>query len=264
MPAAALLINTSIGPPRAATASGTMRARSSGSERSAATTSTRSVWWRHFAKVSLRLPARWSCLSTVRAVITRAAPAAASRSAIPAPIPRLAPVTITRRPASSPLLTLARSRREPVAVRHRQELEELAVGIAHEDRDVDVGVGEDLAAELDHAGARGGDVVDAERDVGETRLVHHPLVGGRRAEVGVVQQFEHEAVAAQVRAGRTDRRPQSQQPVGRVVGHLEVEPGLEAERLDVEAPRPFEVAHAMADVVERAHGRDRTDGDQPA
>ena len=61
--------------------------------------------WRRGARqrssVSLRLPARWSCWSTVRAVITTSAPSAASRSAVAAPMPRLAPVTTARRPRNA-------------------------------------------------------------------------------------------------------------------------------------------------------------------
>jgi hypothetical protein len=103
IPAAALFTSTSIGPPSRSTASGTIRSRSFGSARSAATTATASECARQRASVSLRLPSRWSCRSTVRAVMTTAAPSAANRSAMPAPMPRLAPVTITRRPSSAPM-----------------------------------------------------------------------------------------------------------------------------------------------------------------
>src|SRR5215211_1976583 len=44
-------------------------------------------------------PARWAWRSNVRAVIATSAPSAASRSAMAAPMPRLAPVTSARRPS---------------------------------------------------------------------------------------------------------------------------------------------------------------------
>src|SRR4051794_39399723 len=58
------------------------------------------------AAVSSRLPARFSRPPTfrVRATMATAAPSAARRSAMPAPMPRLAPVTMTLRPANRPLM----------------------------------------------------------------------------------------------------------------------------------------------------------------
>ena len=71
--------------------------------------------------VSFRLPAIFSCGSTLRATMATSAPSAPDWSAIAAPMPRLAPVTRARRPANASVHQAARteSRVRPVESQHR-------------------------------------------------------------------------------------------------------------------------------------------------
>jgi hypothetical protein len=110
---------------------------------------------------------------------------------------------------------------------------------------------------LDHRAARARDVVDADRHVGETGLVHDPLAVGQRcgARTGEVQELEHEAVAPEVARGHADGHVQAQQPVRRLVVQRDLAPQLEAQHLDVEGAAAFQVRDALPDVVEDAHGR---------
>ena len=76
--------------------------------------------------------------------------------------------------------------REPVAVAHRQQLEQLAVGVAdHHGKTADVRVLEHAAAVLHRLHRRRVDVVDRHGDVGEPDLVHHPRVRGACAPASV-------------------------------------------------------------------------------
>ena len=115
----------------------------------------------------------------------------------------------------------------------------------------DVGVGEHLAAVLLDERARRRDVVDAQRDVREADLVHgaRPVGGRRRARPGEVQQLEHERTLPQVAGPEPERRVEAQQLVAGLVVELEDAPEVEAEGLLVERARPFEVGHALAEVV---------------
>src|SRR5205807_7529733 len=95
---------------------------------------------------------------------------------------------------------LRRAGVELLPVAHRQELDQLAVGVADEDPESDVGVGEDLTPVAGDASAHALDVVDAEGDMGEARLVHHALARGL-GPAREVQQLEDEPVAAEVEGG---------------------------------------------------------------
>src|SRR3954468_8245841 len=239
MPAAALLTSTSIGPPSAATASGTMRSRSTGSARSAATTTTASVYARHRASVSLRLPSRWWWPSTVRAVITTPAPSAAKRSAIPAPMPRLAPVTIARRPSSA---AISDARSDAVEGEHldRVAAQDLVgdlglelrdhlldvllavgpggVGVRVVDLEADV-VGSQLAEAVQPVLVVGEAAEDAALVVGGRRLGHHRLGVGPRLvhlphAVGPLERVRHPADLAlgvrELELGELDHLPREQ------------------------------------------------------
>ena len=98
-------------PPRAASASPTSLSRSSRLARSAAMARARPPATVIRLTVSLMVPSRGVVDgSTVRAVTATVAPSAAKRSAIKAPIPRLAPVTMALRPASTPSLMICSPR----------------------------------------------------------------------------------------------------------------------------------------------------------
>src|SRR2546423_314052 len=66
-----------------------------------------------------------------------------------------------------------------VSVGHGQQLDELAVGITDEHAAADVRVRQHFAAEVRDPCQRRRNVVDAQRDVREPRLVHGPRSGRR-------------------------------------------------------------------------------------
>ena len=101
--------------------------------------------------------------------------------------------------------------------------------------------------------ARGVEVVDPQRHVGETGLQHraHPRV--ERLGIREAEELQHEAVATQVHRPQADRvaEPEELRRLG--AAHVEVEDLLEVEGAGVERPGPVEVPHALTDVTEAHH-----------
>ena len=144
---------------------------------------------------------------------------------------------------------------EALRVAEGQELEQLTVGVAYEQRATDIGIGEHLTAEL-------GDPRDdpleiaAQRHVRESGIVHRSR-GVRTSRCSrEVQELEHEPVALEVERGHAQRGLEPEQADGGVVGRLQLTDLLELEELDVEAPCPGQVGDALTHVIEgNCHSR---------
>ena len=101
------------------------------------------------------------------------------------------------------------------------------------------------------------DVLDTHREVRQPGLVQRARPERLGLTLGrVVQELEHEPVAHEIGRGQPERRRQPHQLGRQVVGGLDLAVEGEAEQLDVEPLRPFEIGDALPDVVERdsAHG----------
>src|SRR5207248_6637523 len=102
------------------------------------------------------------------------------------------------------------------------------------------------------------DILHRHRDVGEPRLVHHPLAVRRIAGAVEMQELEHEPVAPEVDGRHGDGWLEPQEAVGVLVGRLDLALERETEQLLVETTGTLEVGDALAHVVERdvvGHGR---------
>src|SRR2546423_5434709 len=120
---------------------------------------------------------------------------------------------------------------DAVGVAERQQLDELAVRVADEDRDLDVRLREHLAAIFGDARAHVGHVA-GQRDVSETGFVHGPR--HRRPSMRrrrVMDELENESVAAQVTDRAGERLLEPEQLGGHGIGGRHLPPELEAEKL---------------------------------
>src|SRR5262245_11328491 len=216
-------------PPNSSSARGTIALRLSASARSAASASTRVPYRRQRSRVADRLPARWSCASTVRATTRTSAPSAAKRSASAAPIPRLAPVMTTLRPPKrEPISRFAiLDRRIPVeaAARHPAgHVRSLLEPLDHLRRELAV-----LRHQLeDLAGV----------DVVEEVALPFPLVAARVAEPGAAGAADLVGLAVFARH-RRDLAPDADHlalPLVDQRAHVGVRPLLEPLHLGAEHP----------------------------
>ena len=92
--------------------------------------------------------------------------------------------------------------------------------------------------------------VAAQRQVRQPELVHDTVRPGADFALGVVEQFEHQAVANQICGVQTDRPVQLEKLIGAVVRRFEFPPELEPEQTLIEAARPRAICDAQSNVVE--------------
>ncbi len=142
---------------------------------------------------------------------------------------------------------------EPGAV---EQLDDLTVRVGDEDRGLETGLLEDGAAVRDHCGARGVDVLDTEREMGQTRLENGPFPRRERFRVAEGEQLEHEAVPLEVDRVEADRVGEAQELRRLRAAHIEIQDLHEFEDADVELAARRQVANALADVTEDHHVAD--------